>query len=101
MRHARLLSTGSYVPERVVTNVEVDALIGEPTSEWLIANVGIRERRWMAADQNTSDLVVEAATPPLTARALRRKTSTCSSSLPIRPIIFPRPRPSSYNTNSA
>lgn len=61
MKHAHILSTGSYVPERVVTNAEVDALIGEPTSAWLIANVGIRERHWMAADQNTSDLVVEAA----------------------------------------
>lgn len=61
MPFARILSTGSYVPERVVTNAEVDALIGEPTGEWLIENVGIRERRWMAADQATSDLIVEAA----------------------------------------
>lgn len=60
-RYANILSTGSYVPDRAVTNAEVDALIGEPTSEWLIANVGIRERRWMAPEQNTSDLVVEAA----------------------------------------
>jgi 3-oxoacyl-[acyl-carrier-protein] synthase-3 len=61
MRHAQILSTGSYVPDRVVTNAEVDALIGEPTGEWLIENVGIRERRWMAPDQTTSDLVVQAA----------------------------------------
>lgn len=61
MRYANILSTGSYVPDRVVTNAEVDALLGEPTSEWLVANVGIRERRWMAAEQNTSDLVTAAA----------------------------------------
>ncbi len=61
MPHAQILSTGSYVPERVVTNAEVDALIGEATSDWLIENVGIRERRWMRPDQNTSDLVVAAA----------------------------------------
>lgn len=61
MRYANILSTGSYVPDRVVTNAEVDALIGESTSEWLLQNVGIRERRWMATEQNTSDLVVEAA----------------------------------------
>ncbi len=65
MRYANILSTGSYVPDRVVTNTEVDALIGEPTSDWLVANVGIRERRWMAAEQNTSDLVVEATTAAL------------------------------------
>ncbi|HKZ82789.1 MAG TPA: ketoacyl-ACP synthase III [Anaerolineae bacterium] len=61
MRYAQILSTGSYVPDRVVTNAEVDALIGEPTGEWLIENVGIHERRWMASDQTTSDLVVHAA----------------------------------------
>ncbi|HEY5731342.1 MAG TPA: 3-oxoacyl-ACP synthase, partial [Anaerolineales bacterium] len=61
MRHPQILSTGSYVPERVVTNVEVDALLGESTNEWLLANVGIKERRWMAPDQVTSDLIVEAS----------------------------------------
>ncbi|MFY9876747.1 MAG: 3-oxoacyl-ACP synthase, partial [Rhodomicrobium sp.] len=61
MPYSQILSTGSYVPERVVTNAEVDALIGEATSDWLIAHVGIRERRWMAPDQTTSDLVVKAA----------------------------------------
>jgi 3-oxoacyl-[acyl-carrier-protein] synthase-3 len=60
-RHAQILSTGSYVPERVITNAEMDEILGESTSEWLIENVGIRERRWMAPDQTTSDLVTEAA----------------------------------------
>jgi len=60
-RNVQILSTGSYVPERVVTNEEVDALLGERTSDWLIANVGIRQRRWMVNDQVTSDLIVEAS----------------------------------------
>ncbi len=61
MRNVQILSTGSYVPERVVTNAEVDAMMGESTGEWLVANVGIKERRWMAPDQVTSDLIVEAS----------------------------------------
>jgi 3-oxoacyl-[acyl-carrier-protein] synthase-3 len=60
-RNAQILGTGSYVPERVVTNAEVDALMGESTDEWLLANVGIRERHWMSPEQTTSDLVVEAS----------------------------------------
>lgn len=60
-RFAQILSTGSYVPERVVTNAEIDELLGESTSQWLIDNVGIRERRWMSEDQTTSDLIVEAS----------------------------------------
>ena len=60
-RYAQILSTGSYVPERVVTNAEVDALMGESTSQWLLDNVGIRERHWMSPDQTTSDLIVAAS----------------------------------------
>lgn len=60
-RHAQILSTGAYVPERVVTNAEMDELVGEPVDQWLIENVGIRERRYMSEDQTTSDLIVEAS----------------------------------------
>jgi 3-oxoacyl-[acyl-carrier-protein] synthase-3 len=60
-RQAQILATGSYVPERIVTNAEVDALIGESTDAWLRENVGILERRWMSPEQTTSDLVVKAS----------------------------------------
>ena len=60
-RHPQILSTGSYVPERVITNAEMDEILGEPTSEWLVENVGILERRWMTEYQTTSDLIVNAA----------------------------------------
>lgn len=64
-RYAQILSTGSYVPERVVTNADIDEILGEPTSQWLIQNVGIRERHWMSPDQTTSDLVVAASSKAL------------------------------------
>lgn len=67
MSYVKILGTGSYVPERVVTNAELDALLGERTGDWLLENVGIAERRWMSEDQATSDLVVEASR-----RALQR-----------------------------
>lgn len=60
-RYAQILSTGSYVPERVITNMDMDAVLGEPVDEWLVKNVGIRERRMMSPDQTTSDLIVEAS----------------------------------------
>lgn len=71
MRNVQILSTGSYVPERIVTNAEVDAILGDSTDEWLIANVGIRERRWMAPDQVTSDLIVEASKKALDRAGLK------------------------------
>ena len=53
-RNAQILATGSYVPERVVSNAEIDRLMGAETADWLVANVGIRERRWMAASTTLS-----------------------------------------------
>lgn len=60
MRYAQITSTGIYVPERVVTNADVEKILGEPVDQWLIENVGIRERHFMRDDQATSDLAAEA-----------------------------------------
>lgn len=66
-RSVRIVGTGGYVPDRVVTNAQISALLGEDVDEWLVENVGIRERRWMADDQVTSDLVVAAGRRALAA----------------------------------
>ena len=65
-RYARILSTGSYVPERVLPNSYFDDLFPERDIDaWLVANVGIRERRVMAPEETTSDLALQAARPAL------------------------------------
>lgn len=61
MRYAKIAATGRYVPEKVLTNADLDAMLGEPVGEWLVKNVGIERRHVMAADQVTSDLCVAAA----------------------------------------
>ena len=60
-RFATILATGRYVPERVVTNAELEQRLGEPVHQWLIKNVGIEARHVMADDQVTSDLAAAAA----------------------------------------
>lgn len=60
-RSARIISTGRYLPAQVRTNAELDAMLGEPVDQWLVDNVGIRERRLMAEHEVTSDLAVNAS----------------------------------------
>src|SRR4051812_293596 len=60
-RYAAVLSTGRYVPERVVTNAEVERVLGEPVDAWLREKVGIEQRHLMAENEVTSDLAVGAA----------------------------------------
>ncbi len=56
----QVIGTGSYVPERVVTNEELFTSYGMDPA-WIIQRTGIRERRMAAPEQATSDLCVEAA----------------------------------------
>jgi 3-oxoacyl-[acyl-carrier-protein] synthase-3 len=70
-RYARILATGSYAPEKIITNAEMDTMLGEPVGDWLVANVGIRERRVMSPDQTTSDLVTIAAERALAQAGLK------------------------------
>lgn len=60
-RYAQIRSTGRYVPEKTLTNADLDRILGEPVDQWLIDNVGIRERHLMADNEVTSDLAVNAA----------------------------------------
>jgi 3-oxoacyl-[acyl-carrier-protein] synthase-3 len=60
-RHAVITGTGSYVPERVVTNAELSAALGEDVDDFVRNTLGIGERRWCADDQSTADLAEQAA----------------------------------------
>src|SRR5262245_29503440 len=56
----RILSTGSYVPDQVVTNATLQERFGFD-SEWIVKRSGILERRHAAPEQATSDICYEAA----------------------------------------
>jgi len=64
-RYAQILSTGRYIPERVITNDDLNEMLGENVGDWLVENVGIRERHVMADDETTSDMILAAARPAL------------------------------------
>ncbi len=60
-RYAQIISTGRYIPVKVITNDDLNELLGENVGDWLVDNVGIRERHVMADDETTSDMIVAAA----------------------------------------
>ena len=67
MIYRRITGTGSYLPGRIVTNKDLEALV-ETSDEWIVARTGIRERHIAADGQFTSDLALHACAP----RARRR-----------------------------
>jgi len=60
-RYAQIVSTGRYIPEKVITNDDLNEMLGENVGDWLVENVGIRERHVMTDGETTSDMVVAAA----------------------------------------
>lgn len=56
----QVIATGSYVPECVVTNADLERLFG-CDSNWIEQRTGILARRYAAPHQATSDLCIEAA----------------------------------------
>ena len=59
-RTVSIIGTGSYVPERILTNADLAKLV-ETSDEWIISRTGIQERRIAAEGENTSDLAAKAA----------------------------------------
>jgi len=55
-----ITGVGSYVPERVLTNGDLEAMV-ETSDEWIVTRTGIRERHIAEPDQAASDLALPAA----------------------------------------
>ncbi len=59
IRGATITGTGMYVPERILSNADLESMV-ETSDEWIVERTGIRERRIAAADQASSDLALIA-----------------------------------------
>ncbi len=57
---ARIIGTGSYLPERILTNHDLEKMV-DTNDEWIVSRTGIRERRIAADHECTSDLATAAA----------------------------------------
>ena len=61
IRNAQIVSSGMFVPEKIVPNSYFNELLGEDVDTWLVENLSIKERRWCSDNQSTADLCVGAA----------------------------------------
>lgn len=56
----KIAGTGSYLPERVLTNADLEKMV-DTSDEWISTRTGIKERRIVNEDQAASDLAYEAS----------------------------------------
>jgi 3-oxoacyl-[acyl-carrier-protein] synthase-3 len=69
MPRARIIGTGAYVPERVLTNADLETLV-DTSDEWIVTRTGISERHIASDEQATSDLSYHASRAALEAANL-------------------------------
>jgi len=60
MAHARIVGTGSAVPEKVLTNSDLEKMV-DTSDEWIVSRTGIKERRIVSDGEFTSTLATKAA----------------------------------------
>ena len=58
--HSRIAGTGSYLPEKVLTNDDLAKTV-DTSDEWIVARTGIRQRHVAAEGETTSDLAYHAS----------------------------------------
>ncbi|MBM4148129.1 MAG: ketoacyl-ACP synthase III [Lentisphaerae bacterium] len=63
-RRVAIVGTGSYLPERVLTNADLEKIV-DTTDEWIRTRTGILERRLARGDEVTSDMAAAAASRAL------------------------------------
>lgn len=59
MQSAHIIGVGSYVPEKILTNRELETLV-DTSDEWIVSRTGIRERRIAAPNETTAEMGARA-----------------------------------------
>ena len=70
MKYSRIIGTGSYLPEKVVTNADLEKIL-DTTDEWIRERTGIRERRVAQNNQTSGDMAEVAARRAMEAAGVR------------------------------
>ena len=85
---ARIAGTGSYAPERVLTNADLERMV-DTSDDWIVERTGIRERRLAAPGEACSDLGTKAAERALEAAGVAASDldmillATCTGDAPL------------------
>ena len=87
MPRTEFISTGYYVPERVVTNVELEGYM-DTSDEWIRKRSGIEERRWCKEGQGGSDMAVVATERALEKAGMEADEIDCIVVATISPDYF-------------
>ncbi|TAK77467.1 MAG: ketoacyl-ACP synthase III [Gammaproteobacteria bacterium] len=70
MRYSKILGTGGYLPEKVLTNHDLEKMV-DTTDEWIVTRTGIHQRHIAADDENAVTMAEQAGRVALEAAGLK------------------------------
>lgn len=70
MNAAGILGTGAYLPEKILTNQDLEKMV-ETSDDWIVSRTGIRERRVAGVGEASSDLAYKAAEKAIESAGIR------------------------------
>jgi len=73
---SRISGVGMFVPPRIVTNAELEPIL-DTSDEWIFTRTGIKERRWVDAGTDTSDLAREASLAAIEDAGIKKEDVDC------------------------
>ncbi len=86
--NSRILGTGSYVPDRILTNADLEKMV-DTSDSWILERTGIRERRVVGIGEACSDLASRAAAKALVKAGIQASqldliiVGTCTGDSPL------------------
>ena len=69
MIYSRITGTGSYLPEKVLTNADLEKMV-DTSDEWITERTGIRQRHIVADNETTCDMIEVASARAIEAAAI-------------------------------
>lgn len=72
IRETKIAGMGSYIPEKVLTNAELEKMV-DTSDEWISTRTGIKERRIAAKEEAASDLAYHASKKALHSAGIKPK----------------------------
>ena len=72
MIYSRITGTGSYLPEKVLTNAQLEKMV-DTSNEWIVDRTGIHERRIAGPEETTTAMAISAAKNAIDAAGIKKQ----------------------------
>ena len=72
IKFAKIISSGSYLPEKILTNKELESIV-DTSDKWITERTGIKERRVSSKEETSVDMAHHASIKAIENSGIKRR----------------------------